>query len=123
MSVTLVENGNTLTLPNPAHQGRVRAIPHQAVGLTAGGTRYVYDKGVTLYQITLTFQLVTEAEYSAFMTFYTSTVDESLTTFTYTDSKGNAYALTRFIGEPRVTKRMSNVFDLTFTLETATKPL
>jgi len=122
MSVTLVKDGSTLTLPNPAHRSGPKSIAHQAIGLTAGGVRYVYDKGVTVYQITLTFEMLTQAEYSNFMTFYNTTVSESLNTFTYTDSKSNTYTA-RFIDEPRITKRMSNVFDVTFTLETSTVPL
>ena len=121
MSVTLVKNGDTLTLPNPAHRSKPRSITHQAVGLTAGGVRYVYDKGVTVHQITLTFEMLTQAEYSAFVTFYNTTVSESLNTFTYTDSKSNTYTA-RFIDQPQVTKRMSNVFDVTLTLETDSAP-
>ncbi len=121
MSITLVYGNSTVTLPNPRGKQRVKPVDHQAVGLTAGGTRYVYDKGVTLHHLTLTIESCSQAEYDALYYFYDTTVTGSQSQFTYTDSRGIVY-LARFIAEPEIVKVHYNVFDIKLTLELNKRP-
>ncbi|MFH1558016.1 MAG: hypothetical protein ABII76_24695, partial [Pseudomonadota bacterium] len=66
-------------------------IKHQGIGLTAGGTRYAYDKGVSRYEAELDFRGLTTAQKAALQGFFNSTVAGVSETWTYTDTAGGTF--------------------------------
>jgi len=117
MSITLQSGENTVTLPDPLPGYPVRAVQRQAVGRTAGGSGYVYDKGVETYEVELPFESLSNSEKTSLATFYDGVAQGSLQTFTYTDSNGTQRTA-RFL-DPRLSfiKVAANVWDVRFRLE------
>ena len=119
MSVTMQKGTTTITLPDPAPGYPVRQVQPQAVGRTAGGSVYVYDKGVETFEVELPFESLTDAEKAALAGFFDQTAEGCRLTFTYTDSAGTART-TRFL-DPALefTKVCANVWDARVRLELA----
>ena len=117
MSVTFVLGETNVELPDPSPGYPVRAIQRQAVGRSAGGTLYVYDKGVETYEVEITFESLTDSEKSALQGFFDNDTEGCLNTFTYTDSNGTARTA-RFL-EPRLEfiKISAGVWDVRIRLE------
>ena len=117
MSNTFTRDATTISLPDPSPGYPVRARRRQAVGRTAGGTVYVYDKGVKTYEAELPFESLTATEKSDLVGFFEDTCQGGLQTFTYTDSNGTQRAA-RFI-EPQLAfvKVAANVWDVGIRLE------
>jgi len=83
----------TLASPPPGYQmGHERA---QALGRTADGTPYVYDRETTIYSLTLPVVL-TKTQRDNLDTFVTSTVKGALNTFRLVDHLGNTLNSCRF---------------------------
>jgi len=98
--VTFARGEDTIDLspPPPGYShAKERA---QAIGETAAGTWYVYDKEVDNRILNLSLVL-TLAEKDALETFFDSTVVASLNTFTYTDHLGVAHTSCR-LRNPRL---------------------
>jgi len=91
MSVTFVLGETSVTLPDPAPGYPVRSERRQAVGRTAGGQVYVYDKGVTTTEAILPFESLTDAEKAALAAFFADEAEGAANTFTYTDSHAAAH--------------------------------
>ena len=117
MSITLQKGATTVALPDPLPGYPVRAIQRQAVGRTAGGTVYVYDKGVETYEVELPFESLSNSEKSDLASFFDNEAQGCLQTFTYTDSNG-AERTARFLN-PRLAfvKVAANVWDVRLRLE------
>ena len=117
MSITLLNGADLLTLPDPIPGYPVRAVRRQAVGRTAGGSVYVYDKGVDTFEVELPFESLTDEEKDALSDFFDSVAEGCLQTFTYTDSNGAAHTA-RFI-TPKLdfTKVAAGVWDVRCHLE------
>jgi len=90
MAVTLTSGATNVYLPNPLRDNVDGAEVHVATKRAAGGTLYAYDKGVTLRQRRLAFEL-RDAEKTALESFFRTTVVGPKTTFTYTDHRGTGY--------------------------------
>ena len=119
MSITLKSGETTVTLPDPLPGYPVRARQRQAVGRTAGGSVYVYDKGVDTFEVELPLESLTDAEKNALVSFFDTLAKGCLETFTYTDSNGTARTA-RFL-EPELSfvKVTANVWDVRLGLELA----
>ena len=117
MGVSLQRQTTTVTLPDPLPGYPVRAAHRQAVGRTAGGAVYVYDKGVKTFEVELHFESLSQSEKEALAAFFKDTAEGCLQTFTYSDSNGTARTA-RFL-EPRLefTKVAPSVWDVRFRLE------
>ncbi len=123
MSITFQRGATTVTLPDPVHESPVEVLRLEATGLTAGGTRYTYSKGVELYRATLTVASVSESDLADFIDFYQDEAEGSANTFTYTTSSGRQYSdSARFAGPPKVTKNTYNDYGITVTLELSELP-
>ena len=117
MSITFQNGEDIVTLPDPLPGYPVRAVRRQAIGRTAGGSVYVYDKGVDTFEVELPFELLTNAEKTALSDFFDNVAEGCLQTFTYTDS--NDVSRTARFMAPRLdfVKVSSNVWDVRFHLE------
>ena len=116
-TITFVSGATTVTLPGPPGGYPEREVKFQAMGLTLGGKRYVYDKGVAKYEAEITLESLTAAQKTALDSFYHTTVNGSRETFTYTDTTGTAYAA-RFLNQTLdYTKVSKECFDITLQLE------
>ena len=117
MSATFIKGGTTVTLPSPVPGSRALERKHQAVGRTAGGTVYAYDKGVATYEVQLTFESLTDSEKSDLQSFFHTTVNGAVETFTYTDSSSNNFTARMIEGTLAFRKVAANVWDVSLTLE------
>lgn len=117
MSVSFVRDATTVTLPDPLPGTPVRAVRRDVIGRTAGGTVYVYDRGVETYEAELAFQSLTDDEKTDLTDFFDDVTDGCGQAFTYSDSNGAARTA-RFL-EPRLefTKVSANVWDVRVRLE------
>ena len=119
-TVTFVKDATTVTLPAPSPGSTMREVKHQALGLTAGGVRYAYDKGVDRYETDLEFQGLDASEKAALQSFFHTTVDGVVNTFTYTDSNGTGRTA-RFLDPTLEFRKLAvNVWDVTVRLEVST---
>ena len=117
MSVTFQKGAASVTLPGPVPGSSAREAKRQAVGRSAGGSVYVYDKGVAVYEVSLTFESLTDQEKADLVVFFHDEAEGVLNTFTYTDSRGTEFTA-RFIGpELSLEKVAQNVWDVALVLE------
>ncbi len=91
MSVTFASNGTTVEVRNPNVGNQDGAIRHQAMGLSAGGSRRVYDKGVSKRRVNLVFEELHESEKTELEAFLDDVANGTDETFTYTDHEGTAW--------------------------------
>ena len=117
MSATLSKDSTAVTLPSPNPGSSAREVKSQVTGLTAGGERYVYDKGIDSFLIDLTFESLSDAEKDDLQSFFHTTVDGMAETFTYTDSGGTDYTARFVYPTLNFVKIAQGVWDVTFTLE------
>jgi hypothetical protein len=117
MSVTFVRGETTVTLPDPTPGGAVRRERRQAVGRTAGGTVFVYEKGAATLQAELKFELLTDLEKEALQGFFDSEACGAKNTFTYTDSAGTAWTARFVEAALRLVKVCGNVWDAGVVME------
>jgi len=116
-TITFSKDATTVTLPAPRPGGQVREVKHQATGLTAGGTRYVYDKGVDRYEIDIVIESISASEKSDLDSFFHTTIDGVMNTFTYTDSAGNTFTARFLSPQLKYEKVARGIYDVSFTLE------
>jgi hypothetical protein len=119
MSVTFELDGTTVTLPDPAPGCPVSRERRQAVGRTAGGTVFAYEKGPPTLRSALKFESLTDAEKEALKSFFDSKACGAMQAFTYTDSAGTAWTARFEEAALRLTKVCGNVWDARVRLELA----
>lgn len=95
-TVTFAVGANTVTMPAPEPGYTFEVVKAQAVGQTAAGADFVYDKGYTVYSATLTFRC-TLTQMDAFTTWFNTHADGAVNTFTYTDHFSTPYTTCRFL--------------------------
>ena len=119
-TMTFAAGATTVTVPAPVPEYDADHHIAQAVGRTAAGTRYVYDKNVTSRVTRIVLEL-TAAQKSSLITFIDSTLDGAVNTFTWTDHHGTAHASCRLLnpGELNFTKLKSNRFSVTLEIATS----
>jgi len=117
MSVSFQRSATILALPGPVPGSIVRQTKRQAVGRTAGGALYTYDKGVSAWGATLTFESLSDEEKSDLVSFFHDVANGVMNSFTYTDSTGHEF--TARFASPDITLRKvaQNVWDVTVELE------
>ena len=86
-TMALARGAESVTLPAPAPGYDVGHRMAQAVGQTAAGDYYVYDKELTDRAVRLVLEL-TPAQKAALIAFVTDTLVGSVNTFTWTDHQG-----------------------------------
>lgn len=117
LTVTFEKGEDSVTLPAPEPLGRFREVRHQGLGLTAGGVRYAYDKGVVRYEAELEFRSLTAAQKGSLDSFFGSAVNGVCGTFTYTDSGGAGYTARLLEDTLEVVKVAPEVWDARVKLE------
>jgi len=117
VTVTFVSGVTTVTLPAPVPGSQMREVKHQCTGVTAGGTRYAYDKGVDRYELDLEFRNLTATQKGDLQSFFHTTVDGVVNTFTYTDSNGTGRTARILDATFEVSKVAKGIWDLFLRLE------
>jgi len=118
LNVTFVNGSTTVTLPGPIGGSAMSRIKAQAIGLSAGGTRFAYDKGATdRFEAELAFKNLSTDEKEDLDSFFDSDVDGVTTTFTYTDTNGQEYTARFLEPELRITKVVFGIWDVSMKLE------
>ncbi len=114
--MTLKKGATVVTLPDPSLNSDGPTIRPGATGLTAGGTRYGYDKGVPRYEVRLGWTSLTSAQKVLVDAFFAIVLGMK-DTWTLTDWDTNSWTA-RFLA-PRLQWRkvMHNVWDLDVDLE------
>ena len=96
MSVTFQSGETQVTLRDPEFENTEAASPKQALGRTASGAVYVYDKGVEVRTMSLEFRCLDNDEKDDLEDFHRSTVEGAYTTFSFTDHRSGTWTA-RFI--------------------------
>jgi len=91
MSTILTKNATVVTLPSPAQDYPLSQTKRQAMGRSAGGTVYAYDKGLSTFEVELTIENLTSTDRSNLQSFFSTTVNGVTATWTLTDSSGGTY--------------------------------
>ena len=117
LTVTFEKGEASVTLPAPEPLSGMREVKHQGLGLTAGGTRYAYDKGVTRYEADLEFRSLTAAQKESLVDFFDTDCNGVCETFTYTDSGGQGYTARLLASSLEVVKAAPGVWDASLRLE------
>ena len=109
-------NETTVTLPAPMRGYEQRQERSQAVGQTADGTHYIYDKETVTRYLTLTLRC-DRTQKNALDNFFENTVKGALNTFKYVDHYGESHTSCRF-AEPKLTwtKTAGRLHETTFDL-------
>ncbi len=117
MAITFVLGSTTVSLPDPSPDYPVRDVLRQAVGRTAGGTVFVYQKGVQTYEAELSLAALSDTQKGDLTDFFADEAEGCRNTFTYTDPNSNAFTA-RFL-DPTLefVKAGSNVWDVILHLE------
>jgi len=116
-TITLRCGENCVTLPAPSEVQLARLRRRQALGRCAGGTLYVYDKGVAACEVELRLAGLHDGEKEALTEFFAAAAAGALHSFTYTDVSGNDFTA-RFL-EPVLTweKSPAGAWSVRFILE------
>jgi len=117
MSVTFQRSATAVTLPDPAPGQAVARERRQAVGRTAGGTVFVYEKGPATLRTELRFESLTDAEMESLKDFFDAEACGARNTFTYTDSSGTAWTARSCDAALNLIKVCANVWDARVKLE------
>ena len=124
--VTLVgSNGTLVSLPWPAHNQPVESIGNQSVNYTAGGQVVVYLMGRARFRITRTFEGLTEQRVKSLSRFWVQNGRAAgAISYQYTDrATGDTKSVPcRIIEDPRETKTMRDIWDVTLVFEQSTHP-
>ena len=88
---TFTHGATVVTLPGPQPGASMREVKAQGLGLTAGGTRYAYDKGVSRYEADLDFRSLSTAQKEALQSFFHTNVAGVSDNFTYVDTAANSF--------------------------------
>jgi len=91
MSVTFTSGATVCRIQNPDVQNTVALDKEQVVGRSVAGARYRYDRGVDTITMRLSWSNLRDVEKAALLTFFDSTVDGTITEFTYTDHRGTGW--------------------------------
>jgi len=115
--------GNDFECQNPVRSNRYEIRMRQAKGRCAGGELFVYDKGVTTYELLLEFRELRKVEKDEMDTFFITHVDGMSDTFTYTDHNGNSWTA-RFLDPELIWREADDVYNAAdnFTIGAVTYP-
>jgi len=94
MSVTFFRAPTTIYLQNPDLDNAISVEKLGAGNRSAGGTRYWYPKGITIYQLALGWTELRDSEKRDLLSFFDTTTQGPQLGFTYRDQRGytwNAY--------------------------------
>jgi hypothetical protein len=92
MSVELHRTGSArLTLRNPSFGDAFKANVLGSKERTAGGKRFYYAKGITVYTLKLTWDEMWDEEKVALLTFFTDTAEGERYKFNFKDEYGRWY--------------------------------
>ena len=116
-TITFAKGATSITLPAPPGGYPVREVKHQATGLTLGGKRYVYDKGVDRYEAEINLESLDATQKSDLDSFFHTTARGGRETFTYTDSGGTEYAARFLDAVLEYSKAGKGIYDVTVRLD------
>ena len=117
MSVTLVKDATTVTLPNPITGTRLTENKRQAIARTQGGTVKVQDQGVDTYEASLSWNDLSATEKSDLQSFFHTTADGAVNTWIYTDEDTTSYTARFLDAKLDFTKTAKGVYGVSIRLE------
>ena len=85
MAVKFTKNLTEIEIQNPVQSNMYQLKKYQVLGRVASGGVYTYDKGVSTKKLSLTFENLRESEKTVLESFYHTTVNGMMETFSYTD--------------------------------------
>lgn len=88
MTVEFSMGTRRVVLPEPKPGAVIHWVREQASGVSAGGQRYVYDKGIDRTVLRMTFEALTDAQRAALEEFFEDAAMGMMNLFTFTDSAG-----------------------------------
>lgn len=122
MSVRFISGATTVILDGPSSDYPKRQVKRQALGRSAGGTVYTYDKGVATYEIEIELVNLTEALKDSFQSFFDSTINGVTNTFTFKDEAGDNYVARFLSANLEFAKQTKNLYSVRVTLELGSMP-
>ena len=108
MAVVFTKNLTAISLQNPKRSNAYNLKKHQAMGRTASGNLYTYDKGVDIKKLVLEFEELRQSEKDNLESFYNTTVDGIMNTFSLADHQGNTWTA-RFLNTELEFEEIDNV--------------
>jgi len=117
MSISFVRGAEAVELPDPLPGQPASLLRHQAVGRTAAGAVYVYDKGVTRRELVLRFGSLSAAQRTALEGFFDTVAQGARNSFTYTDVHGDAFTARFLDSSLAFVKVADDVWTLVIRLE------
>lgn len=91
MAVVFTKNLTVVTIQNPLRENKEIITKHQALGRSASGLVYTYDKGLTLYKLSLEFDELRQLEKDRLTSFWETSVNGIMNQFVYTDHTGKLW--------------------------------
>lgn len=125
MPVSLTYSTTTIWLQNPQVANVYAVKKNQALGRTSGGTVYTYDKGSDQKRMELEFANLRQGEKDALETFYKTTVNGIMNTWTYVDHGGVSHTARFLDDELQFVEEASDILSssaLPFYVSTLTYP-
>ena len=110
MSAVFTSGETVVTLRSPEVNNQQPFRKRQAVGRTAGGTFFSYDKGIDITRMALSFTELTETMKDDLESFFDTTVEGTTNTFTYTDHDGDDWTA-RFLNTELTWRELATVGD------------
>ena len=116
MSVTFQSGVESVTLRDPEYVNSESASPHQALGRTAAGDVYVYDKGVEVRTMTFEFRYLDNTEKEDLEEFHRTTVKGAYQEFSLTDHRSRSW-MARFVRDLEFSEILDGRWNCTVVLE------
>lgn len=116
MSTISFVGGTSWTPSHNPLSRRFKRSQSQVIQETAGGARYVYDKGQAVLIHELSFSMLSAADKSGLDTFFDDTAKGSRVSFTYNDRGGAAHTVTFDTPSLAWGEPVAGTYDITLTL-------
>ena len=113
--ITFTRGSVTVLLPAPSAPLNCDS-KLQVLGRTAGGITYYYDKGAEIQATEMSLNGLTSADKDALTTFFRTTANGIMNTFTFTDSAGTARTVKFLAPELNFEKSPANAWRVKFNL-------
>ena len=119
-TITFARGATTITLPSPRPGQSAFREREQNISKSGAGDDYIYDKGVSTCRLSMTLE-ITLAQKADLDSFFNTTCQGGVNTFTYTDNKAVSHTSCRFL-QPALeyTKQPSGLYAVNLDIRTST---